>query len=54
MAERLLTDAGVAALSGAAFGAHGEGYLRFSYANSEANLTEALERMRPVFESFGK
>jgi aspartate/methionine/tyrosine aminotransferase len=50
VAERLLNDAGVAALSGAAFGAHGEGYLRFSYANSEANLRKALERMRPVFE----
>jgi aspartate/methionine/tyrosine aminotransferase len=52
VAERLLTEAGVAALSGAAFGAHGEGYLRFSYANSESNLRLALERMRPVFESF--
>src|SRR6266704_4201831 len=54
VAERLLTEAGVAALSGAAFGAHGEGYLRFSYANSEANLSKALERMRPVFESFAR
>src|SRR5438445_546535 len=54
VAERLLNDAGVAALSGAAFGAHGEGYLRFSYANSEANLRRALERMRPVFESFAR
>ena len=52
VAERLLNEAGVAALSGAAFGAHGEGYLRFSYANSEANLRTALDRMRPVFESF--
>ncbi|MGH7355901.1 MAG: pyridoxal phosphate-dependent aminotransferase [Candidatus Rokuibacteriota bacterium] len=52
VAERLLNEAGVAALSGAAFGAHGEGYLRFSYASSEANLKKALERMRPVFESF--
>jgi aspartate/methionine/tyrosine aminotransferase len=50
VAESLLNDAGVAALSGAAFGAHGEGYLRFSYANSEANLKKALDRMRPVFE----
>ena len=54
VAERLLNEAGVAALSGAAFGAHGEGYLRFSYANSEANLNKALDRMRPVFESFAK
>jgi aspartate/methionine/tyrosine aminotransferase len=54
VADRLLSEAGVAALSGAAFGAHGEGYLRFSYANSEANLRTALERMRPVFESFAR
>jgi aspartate/methionine/tyrosine aminotransferase len=54
VAESLLNDAGVAALSGAAFGAHGEGYLRFSYANSEANLKKALERMRPVFERLAK
>jgi aspartate aminotransferase len=54
VADRLLNEAGVAALSGAAFGAHGEGYLRFSYANSEANLRTALERMRPVFESFAR
>ena len=54
VAERLLTEAGVAALSGAAFGAHGEGYLRFSYANSESNLRLALERMRPLFEGFAR
>jgi aspartate aminotransferase len=51
VAERLLAEAGVASLSGTAFGAHGEGYLRFSYANSEANLLKALDRMRPVFEA---
>ncbi len=50
VAERLLQDAGVAALGGTAFGAHGEGYLRFSYASSEENLRLALERMRPVLE----
>jgi aspartate/methionine/tyrosine aminotransferase len=49
VAEGLLNEAGVAALSGTAFGQHGEGYLRFSYANSEENLRAALERMRPVF-----
>jgi aspartate/methionine/tyrosine aminotransferase len=54
VAERLLNEAGVAALSGAAFGAHGEGYLRLSYASSEANLRTALERMRPVFQSFAR
>ena len=31
-----------------AFGRHGEGYLRLSYANSEENLRLAMERMRPV------
>jgi aspartate/methionine/tyrosine aminotransferase len=54
VAERLLNEAGVAALAGTAFGAHGEGYLRFSYANSEANLRLALERMRPVFEALAR
>jgi aspartate aminotransferase len=53
VAERLLNEAGVAALSGAAFGEYGEGYLRFSYANSEPNLREAIERMRPTFASLG-
>src|SRR5207247_1867807 len=51
---RLGNEAGVAVLAGAAFGAHGEGYLRLSYANSEANLRLALDRMRPVFESLAK
>ena len=39
----LLSEAGVACLSGTAFGAHGEGYLRFSYANSIQNIRDALE-----------
>jgi len=42
---RLLDDFGVAALAGTAFGAFGEGYLRFSYANSRENLRKALARM---------
>jgi aspartate aminotransferase len=54
IADRLLNEAGVAVLGGTAFGVHGEGYLRLSYANSEANLRLALERMRPVFESLAK
>src|SRR5207302_9549524 len=54
VAERLLQEAGVAVLAGTAFGAHGEGYLRLSYANSEANLKLAVDRMRPVFESLTK
>jgi aspartate aminotransferase len=48
IAEALLQEAGVASLGGTAFGEYGEGYLRLSYANSEANLRKALERMRPV------
>ncbi len=51
-AERmLLEDAGVAALSGTAFGAHGEGYLRFSYANSIENIREALRRLETLVQS---
>ncbi|MDX2149754.1 MAG: pyridoxal phosphate-dependent aminotransferase [Bryobacteraceae bacterium] len=46
LADALLDQAGVAALSGTAFGAYGEGYLRFSYANSLENLMEAVERIR--------
>jgi aspartate aminotransferase len=42
LADALLEEAGVACLSGTAFGAHGEGYLRFSVANSLENLKEAL------------
>jgi aspartate/methionine/tyrosine aminotransferase len=45
-AERLLSEAGVAALPGTAFGNHGEGYLRFSFANSLQNIEGALERIR--------
>jgi aspartate/methionine/tyrosine aminotransferase len=44
-ADYLLQEHGVAALSGTAFGSYGEGYLRLSYANSEENLTKALERL---------
>jgi aspartate/methionine/tyrosine aminotransferase len=44
----LLNEAGVACLSGTSFGALGEGYLRFSYANSLPNLKSAVERMRNV------
>jgi aspartate/methionine/tyrosine aminotransferase len=41
---RLLADAGVACLSGTAFGQYGDGFLRFSYANSVENIREALSR----------
>jgi len=45
LADALLDQAGVAALSGTAFGAFGEGYLRFSIANSMENLQQALDRI---------
>jgi aspartate/methionine/tyrosine aminotransferase len=45
LADALLEQAGVAALSGTSFGALGEGYLRFSVANSLENLQEAQARI---------
>jgi aspartate/methionine/tyrosine aminotransferase len=45
LADALLEDAGVAALSGTSFGAFGEGYLRFSIANSLDNIRKALDRV---------
>jgi aspartate aminotransferase len=45
LADALLEQAGVAALAGTAFGAYGEGYLRFSVANSLENLKKALARI---------
>ena len=45
LADELLDEAGVACLSGASFGEFGEGYLRFSVANSTENLSRALERI---------
>lgn len=45
LADALLEQAGVACLSGTAFGQFGEGYLRFSIANSMENLNLALERV---------
>jgi aspartate aminotransferase len=46
LADLLLYEAGVSCLSGGAFGEHGEGYIRFSYANSYENLMEAVERIK--------
>jgi aspartate/methionine/tyrosine aminotransferase len=45
MADLLLEEAGVASLNGGAFGDHGEGFIRFSYANSLPNLMEAVARI---------
>jgi aspartate aminotransferase len=47
-ADLMLNEAGVACLSGTAFGEYGEGYIRFSYANSIDNIKEALSRIKRV------
>jgi aspartate/methionine/tyrosine aminotransferase len=44
--DGLLTEAGVATVAGTSFGEFGEGYLRFSYANSVENIREAMARIR--------
>jgi aspartate aminotransferase len=48
LADLLLNEAGVACLDGTAFGKHGAGHLRFSYANSLDNILEAIERIRQL------
>jgi aspartate/methionine/tyrosine aminotransferase len=45
LADQLLDQAGVVTLPGTGFGEEGEGYLRLSYANSQANLSEGLRRI---------
>jgi len=51
LAGRLLREAGVAALAGTAFGRHGEGFLRISYANSIANIEAALDAIKFLLHS---
>lgn len=51
LAQRLLDEAGVATLAGSAFGRFGSNHLRISYANSEANLREALARMASLLDA---
>ena len=48
LADYLLYEAGVSCLQGGCFGEYGDGYIRFSYANSLANLMEAVERIKKV------
>ena len=48
LADLLLNEAGVACLSGGCFGEYGDGYLRFSYANSLENLEEAVARIKKL------
>jgi aspartate/methionine/tyrosine aminotransferase len=51
LADFLLYDAGVSCLNGGAFGQFGEGYIRFSYANSYENLMLAVERIKTAVAS---
>jgi len=51
LADYLLYDAGVSCLNGGAFGEFGEGYIRFSYANSYENLMLAVERIKAAVAS---
>lgn len=44
--NRFLAEAGVATVAGTSFGEYGEGYLRFSYANSLENIETAIARIR--------
>jgi aspartate/methionine/tyrosine aminotransferase len=52
LADFLLTTGGVACLSGTAFGEHGRGYLRFSYANSVDNIQEGLRRLQEATKRY--
>ena len=52
LADYLLQEGGVAALAGLDFGTYGEGYLRFSYANSLDNLRQALARLASSVKTF--
>ena len=46
--DLFLEQAGVAVISGTSFGVHGEGFIRFSYANSIENIERAIDRIRPL------
>jgi aspartate/methionine/tyrosine aminotransferase len=52
LADYLLSEGGVACLSGTAFGNQGQGYLRFSYANNIENITEGLRRIHEAVRSY--
>jgi aspartate aminotransferase len=54
LADLLLNEAGVACLNGGAFGKHGDGYLRFSYANSLENIEEAIRRIQQISKTWVK
>ncbi|MCX7704114.1 MAG: pyridoxal phosphate-dependent aminotransferase, partial [Planctomycetota bacterium] len=54
LADKLLDIGGVACLAGTCFGQYGAGFIRFSYANSEKNLTEALNRIADTLKKLKK
>src|SRR5581483_3254724 len=54
LADRLLTEAGVAVLPGTAFGAAGKGFIRLAYTQSEDELKTGLDRIRKFLEANGK
>ncbi|MFQ5894899.1 MAG: pyridoxal phosphate-dependent aminotransferase [Nitrospinota bacterium] len=51
VAEALLEEAGVGCLAGTDFGEHGEGHIRFCFANSTEDLEKALDRIEGVVKS---
>ena len=53
MENILLNEIGIAAVSGNSFGKFGEGYIRFSYANSEDNIRLALQKIKEYSEKIG-
>ncbi|HID92707.1 MAG TPA: pyridoxal phosphate-dependent aminotransferase [bacterium (Candidatus Stahlbacteria)] len=54
LAEHLLNEAGVACLPGTVFGEFGEGYVRFTYANSEENIERALKRIEQAIAKLAR
>ena len=44
--DKFLNEAGIATVAGTSFGAFGEGFVRFSYANSTENILEAMKRIK--------
>ena len=49
--DRAMNEAGVALLSGSAFGEYGEGYVRLSYANSQENIKKAISQLDKLVRS---
>jgi len=50
--DQLLQQEGIATIAGTSFGADGEGYLRFSYANSMDNINRAMDRLQNFTKNF--